>query len=169
MLVVLTRFSDKVDVVVVDGITIGHPCCGVLHCDTALASNRHRFCPNHAHRNRVCAVEGCEIVADFQAGYMTCEDPNHRLLETNHKKRDKAMFQLRTRVARPGVSNPENAFEAEVTAEAFEELEVPSTSDTAPCPASKNPSGNRKIRALFGRRKTHNQQIIVRPCGIIVA
>jgi hypothetical protein len=79
------------------------------------------------------------------------------------------MFQLRTAVARPGVSNPNNAFEAEVTAEEFEELELPIGANDPACPASKDPAGNRKIRALFGRRKTHNEQIIVRPCGIIVA
>jgi hypothetical protein len=36
----------------------------------------------------------------------------------------------------------------------------------APCP-SKPDSGNQKIKAQFGRRRTHNEQIIVRPCGII--
>ncbi|KAJ6525243.1 hypothetical protein DFH09DRAFT_936833 [Mycena vulgaris] len=140
----------KVHVVVIDGITIGHPCCGVLHCPIPLANNRHRFCPHHAPlRDKVCAVEGCESDAEFDNGYMTCSNPTHHLLETTHKKRDKAMFQLRTTE--------------------FEELELPAGTTDPACPASKDPSGNRKIRALFGRRKTHNEQIIVRPCGVIVA
>ncbi|KAJ7351332.1 hypothetical protein DFH08DRAFT_957652 [Mycena albidolilacea] len=160
----------KIHVVVIDGVTIGHPCCGVLHCPIPLALNRHRFCPHHAPlRDKVCAVEGCETPAEFDQGFKTCSDSNHRLLETNHKKRDKAMFQLRTHVARPGVANPENAFAAETTAEEIEELDVPADTTDPACPASKDPSGNRKIRALFGRRKTHNEQIIVRPCGVIVA
>ncbi|KAK6984515.1 hypothetical protein R3P38DRAFT_2459149, partial [Favolaschia claudopus] len=96
-------------VIVIDGITIGHPCCGVLHCPISLQSNRHRFCPDHKERHRLCAVEECEEAAEFTAGFMTCTDVNHRLLETNHKKRDKAMFQLRTQVARPTVSNPDDA------------------------------------------------------------
>jgi hypothetical protein len=37
-----------------------------------------------------------------------------------------------------------------------------------PCD-SKAPTGNRKIKALFGRRRTHNEQTLVRPCGVIVA
>ncbi|KAJ7712770.1 hypothetical protein B0H16DRAFT_1342021 [Mycena metata] len=149
----LIFFVEKLHVVVIDGISIGHPCCGVLHCPNSL--NRHRFCTAHAHRHNVCAVEGCEVAADSDDGFMTCCDPNHRLLETTHnfKKRDKAMFQLRTNI----------------TAEEVEELELPSDTTDPACPAAKDPSGNRKIRALFGRRKTHNEQIMVRPCGVIVA
>ncbi|KAJ7051020.1 hypothetical protein C8F01DRAFT_1343341 [Mycena amicta] len=154
---------DKIHVVVIDGITIGHPCCGVLHCPTLLSNNRDRYCPEHASLDDICAVEGCEEPAEH--GYRTCADGDHRHLETMHKKRDKAMFQLRTKVARSGVSNPENVFEAEITAEEYEEMDIP----VGDCPATKNPEGNRKIRALFGRRKTHNEQIIVRPCGVIVA
>jgi hypothetical protein len=63
------------------------------------------------------------------------------------------------------VSHPNDAFEAEVTAELVEELTIPS----AECEAEKDPQGNRKLRALFGRRRTHNEQIFVRPCGMIVA
>jgi hypothetical protein len=29
--------------------------------------------------------------------------------------------------------------------------------------------GNHKLRAKFGHSRTHNEQIVVRPCGIIVA
>ncbi|KAF7308041.1 hypothetical protein MKEN_01166400 [Mycena kentingensis (nom. inval.)] len=148
-----------------DGITIGHPCCGVLHCPNPLKKHHDRFCEQHAYRANFCCVEGCSAPSDHQHGYLTCSDPNHRELETKRKKRDKAMFQLRLRVARAGVANPEDAFAAEMTAEDVEEMEIPDSS----CPATKNPNGNRCIRALFGRRKTHNEQIIVRPCGVIVA
>lgn len=37
-----------------------------------------------------------------------------------------------------------------------------------PCP-SKSDTGNKKIKAQFGRRRTHNEQTLVRPCGIIFA
>ncbi|KAF7304404.1 hypothetical protein HMN09_00842500 [Mycena chlorophos] len=144
---------SKIHVVVIDGITIGHPCCGVLHCPTPLASNRDRYCPDHVDEDKKCAVEGCGVLCDIDNGFLTCSDPGHRHLETVHKKRDKAMFQLRTRRT------------AEITAEEFEEMEILS----GDCPATKDPNGNRKIRALFGRRKSHNEQIIVRPCGMIIA
>ncbi|KAF7322243.1 hypothetical protein HMN09_00001400 [Mycena chlorophos] len=116
---------SKIHVVVADGITIGHPCCGIRHCPVPLANNRDRYCPDHATEEKICAVEGCDVPRDVDNGFLTCSDPDHRHLETVHKKRDKAMFQLRTRVARSGVSNPENAFEAEITAEEFEEMELP--------------------------------------------
>ncbi|KAJ7176233.1 hypothetical protein C8R43DRAFT_943027 [Mycena crocata] len=100
----------KLHVLVVDGITIGHPCCGVHDCPEALITNRHRFCRGHDHRHHICAVEG-------------------------------------------------------FTAEEVEEMVVGGND----CKAAKDPNGNRKIRALFGRRRTHNEQIFLRPCGIIVA
>jgi len=33
----------------------------------------------------------------------------------------------------------------------------------------KSEQGNKKLRAYFGRRRTHNEQIIMRPCGVIVS
>jgi hypothetical protein len=86
-------------------------------------------------------------------------------LEMNHKKRNKALFQLRGRLQRANISHPNDAFEAEVTAELIEEITIPS----AECEASKDPQGNRKLCALFDCRRTHNEQIFVRPCGMIVA
>lgn len=35
--------------------------------------------------------------------------------------------------------------------------------------ANKSDDGNRKLRAMFGRRRTHNEQIISRPCGVILS
>ncbi|KAK7018933.1 hypothetical protein R3P38DRAFT_2393702, partial [Favolaschia claudopus] len=94
-------------VVVIDGITIGHPCCGVFNCPKPLISNRHRFCDKHDHHHKMCAVEDCQ--APNEAGYMTCTEPDHRLLETTHKKRDKAFFQLRGRLQRSNVAHPNDA------------------------------------------------------------
>jgi hypothetical protein len=37
-----------------------------------------------------------------------------------------------------------------------------------PCP-SKSAVGNRILKAQFGRRRTHNEQTLVHPCGIIFA
>lgn len=36
------------------------------------------------------------------------------------------------------------------------------------CP-DKPDAGNRRIRAQFGRKRTHNEQVIVAPCGVIIA
>jgi hypothetical protein len=37
-----------------------------------------------------------------------------------------------------------------------------------PCP-SKAPTGNRVLKAQMGRMQTHNEQTLVRPCGVIFA
>lgn len=37
------------------------------------------------------------------------------------------------------------------------------------CEAKKSDTGNRKFKAQFGRRRTHNEQTLVRPCGVIFA
>jgi hypothetical protein len=39
----------------------------------------------------------------------------------------------------------------------------------APCPSKKSETGNTKIKAQFGWRRTHNEQTLVHPCGIIYA
>jgi len=158
-------------VLVIDGITIGHPCCGILHCAVPLANNRHRYCPNHDGHHNICAVEGCiravaATLMPHDPPRMTCDTPEHSALEKRHKKRGTAFFQLRGRLQRANVANPVDSEAAEVTAEEVEETEL--TDDQSSCP-SKPETGNRKIRALFGRRRTHNEQIMVRPCGMIVA
>jgi hypothetical protein len=35
---------EKLRVIVTDGITIGHPCCGVAHCSQPLEHNKDHFC-----------------------------------------------------------------------------------------------------------------------------
>jgi hypothetical protein len=99
---------------------------------------------------------------------MTCDLPNHAALETRHKQRGTAFFQLRGKLQRAHVAHPVDADAALPTAEEVEELELEDGNADAVCP-SKPETGNYKIRALFGRRRTHNEQIMVRPCGIIVA
>jgi len=41
---------------------------------------------------------------------------------------------------------------------------VPATTDSDVLPA-----GHRKLRVQFGRKYTHNEQLFVAPCGVIVA
>ena len=95
---------------------------------------------------------------------MTCDQPDHTVLEKRHKERGTAFFQLRGKLQRATVAHPIDADAAQPTVEEVEEGEVQDVS----CPV-KPDTGNRKIRALFGRRRTHNEQIMVRPCGIVVA
>ncbi|KZP31410.1 hypothetical protein FIBSPDRAFT_724394 [Athelia psychrophila] len=113
---------------VTDGISLGHPCCGIHDCKIPLPSQRHHHCTHHREYDGVCAIVGCSLRAD--AKHTTCSDPEHRKLE----------IRLST---------------AEIT-------EV--TSDDHP---DKPDSGNVKLRARFGRRRTHNEQLCVSTCGVI--
>ena len=45
---------------------------------------------------------------------------------------------------------------------------VGTADDFVPCD-TKSVTGNRKVKAQFGRRRTHNEQLLVRPCGVIFA
>ncbi|KIK33014.1 hypothetical protein CY34DRAFT_110776 [Suillus luteus UH-Slu-Lm8-n1] len=61
---------SRTEVVVTDGVTVGHPCCAVPRCTNPLANNRHRYCsinPAHKRLELVCAVEGCDRP-------VTCDD-----------------------------------------------------------------------------------------------
>lgn len=100
---------------------------------------------------------------------MTCDIPEHAALETRHRQRGTAFFQLRGKLQRANVANPVDSEAVTLTAEEVEEMDLTDAeADQSSCP-NKPDTGIRKIRALFGRRRTHNEQIMVRPCGMIVA
>jgi len=170
-----SHFPEMVRAIVSDGITIGHPCCSVAHCTEPLENvKRDRFCPGHQYRLDVCAIEDCEV--EVLTGHLTCGNPTHRKLEEKRRLRNAANFQMRPQLQRTTVSNPpdEEATQSlqadgEPLDEGIEEVELPvDQSKEASCP-QKPESGNRRITARFGRRQTHNEQLMVRPCGMIVA
>ncbi|KIM77019.1 hypothetical protein PILCRDRAFT_49095, partial [Piloderma croceum F 1598] len=80
--------------VVIDGVNMGCPCCGVHDCDNTLNSVRDRFCPEHAHFRQQCAVTSCS--EPVQQGFKTCLLSEHRQLELHYYERGEAMFQLKT-------------------------------------------------------------------------
>jgi hypothetical protein len=110
-------------------------------------------------------------------------------MERLHYERGQAAFTLRTRLQRHRIAHPQNGLDDESpdtvdTAEDIKTFHLDNTgrlhihSDDNPgsvgitdeaCEASKSPTGNRKYKVFFGRRRTHNLQTIVHPCGVIVA
>ena len=46
--------------------------------------------------------------------------------------------------------------------------EVANAAESLIC-GTKSDKGNRRLKAQFGRRRTHNEQTLVRPCGVILA
>ena len=158
--------SEKLRVVVTDGITIGHPCCGVAHCSQPLENNKDRFCQGHKDEQNICCVVKCR--KPVESGYLTCPEPNHRAIDTRRQMGNKAFFQLRDRLARQKVTHPDDAFNAQAQDDVVDELHLQAEEHDPACDG-KDEDGKRRIRARFGRRRSHSEQILVRPCGIIVA
>ncbi|KAF8186277.1 hypothetical protein BJ912DRAFT_972144 [Pholiota molesta] len=138
---------------VTDGDSIGRPCCKVHNCTTPLPTNRDHFCIDHAHLKSVCVVTGCTSIAP--EGFQTCSTANHRAMEESRNERGKALFQLRKLSSLEGSlpeiedgTNPDN------------------TQDLA---TRKSDAGNTAPKARFARRRTHNEQLLVSCCGIILA
>ena len=156
---------------VCDGInTVAHPCCVVHDCKSPLISNRHRFCHAHNHLASQCAVINC--LSESATGFRTCDKGEHRALEDAHSMRGKALFQLQGRLKMAGVAVPPDSASLESIPSAEDEeviLEAVIGGHRELQCDEKSESGNRKLRAHFGRRRTHNEQLIMRPCGVILS
>ncbi|KAF9511609.1 hypothetical protein BS47DRAFT_1346637 [Hydnum rufescens UP504] len=136
----------KIQAAVTDGVSIGHPrCAAELHCQKLLPSPLHVFCIDHAHYDKICQVCGCS--ATCEPGSRTCADSGHQVMESNFVAQGKAMFQLCHRLKQAGVHIPSD-----------------SSADTAD-----DPDLIPSLRATFGCCRTHNEQLLVWPCGVILS
>jgi len=154
-----------------------HLVCAIVGCD----------CPIITHKTTIGKRTTTTNMKTFS-------DPVHQEMERLNKEQSHANFQLSQRLMRQNVTHPNDAMaekplvdlvDLEDAEEWFEidpkdglvrqfmvnnpgatgELGVLTALQDV-CP-SKSDNGNRKIKAQFGRRRTHNEQVIVRPCGII--
>ncbi|KAF8815547.1 hypothetical protein BYT27DRAFT_7225037 [Phlegmacium glaucopus] len=55
-------------VAVMDGMTLGHPCCTVHNCKTPLATSCDRYCPTHHSLSNICAINNCTLPRDIDIG-----------------------------------------------------------------------------------------------------
>ena len=167
-------FLDELRSVVVDGVTIGHPCCSEHDCPIPLQSSRDRYCPVHTHLSDLCVVISCNEIAE--RNFKTCAHPDHRSLETKYDMASKAMFQLRHRLERVSrqthdslptdfASYGDGSGDSPQGPDVRYDQEVEVTADDC---NGKPASGNRPIRARFGRRRTHNDELCVASCGVIL-
>lgn len=93
----LCRYGDnKVWVIVIDGVTVGHPCCAIHNCKTPLKNNHDRFCPIHAAHNDICAIIGCDLPTTHDS--QVCSRFAHQEIERIHQERGQARFQLKERL-----------------------------------------------------------------------
>jgi len=146
-----------------DGITIGHPCCAHYDCKNPLPTQRSKFCVEHASLSSLCAVTTCS--RSVELNFQTCSLPEHRKLENVGLEQYTALFQLRRRLDKLKTSHVEDSVEPPLaTLHADELIEVNTRGECA----GKPPDGNLKLRAVFGRCRTHNEQLCVTTCGIIL-
>ncbi|KAI0084908.1 hypothetical protein BDY19DRAFT_1023122 [Irpex rosettiformis] len=148
-------------VVVIDGITIGHPCCSVYNCKEPLKKQTNRFCERHKDQNNMCCLTECN--ARVIEGHMVCADEAHLDIEKVHRLRGQARVRH---------VDAENLGES-MNLDGEEVYDINSDNrvvgeDAGPAMHPHNPiSGNKRLRAQFGRRRTHGEQLGVGPCGTI--
>jgi hypothetical protein len=122
----------------------------------------------------------------------TCSLPLHQQIEKKHHERSTGSFLYKSRLQHAEISQLVDSFSGSRNVpeqdiqEDFESY-VAGSNDTItmlaeknsgtvgvaddtiePCP-SKSEKGDRPVKAQFGRRRTHNEQTLVRPCGVIFA
>jgi len=117
-------------------------------------------------QNALCAIIGCQNPITDNS--LVCALSEHQEVQRIHQERGQARFQLQQRLQRARVAHPNDALPNENSEEDVsdsDEYEVDSRT-LNPVPTT---TPRKKLRAQFGRRRTHNEQIIVAPCGIILA
>ncbi|KIM40257.1 hypothetical protein M413DRAFT_413786 [Hebeloma cylindrosporum] len=144
----------SVFVAVMDGVTLGHPCCAVHNCKNPLTTARDRFCAEHRLMNSVCAVKKCTGI--ILEGKRTCGDPIHQEIERIHCVRGQARFQLQERLKRARVAHPNDAV--------AENVDLTTLADDDDEQAFELDECNRVLPEL-----SPSSQILVAPCGMILA
>ena len=137
---------------------ISHSCYSVCHYSNPVVNTKNQFCLGHQYLELKCSIEG--YIVATQKGWKTCNNPSHHQVKAAYKSVSKAAFQLKARLQRTQVAHPDDAAEVIPHDDLFE---APNNN------TGEAEEGSTKLRALFGRRRTHNEQIFVRPCGIIIA
>lgn len=166
--------DQKFSVVVTDGVTVGHQCCGIHNCHEPLANNHDRFYPDHLLTHLcICAIVNCE--RSVTPSTRTCDDPTHQAIEKAYTQCSQAHFQLQEHLQRAYVAVPTNSDTSDVMIADLEandpleeEFEVPVVVGEGSVETAKQ-TKPRKLCAKFGRNYTHNEQLIIAPCGMILA
>ena len=122
--------------------------------------------------NNICSIVGCSNPA--VPGRKSCGHVDHQRIEDVHNERGQSRFQLKERYERSQLAHPNDAIGEQVTSISEiiddDEEEEFEPGREGPVPVTPNSTTSKpRIRTQFGRRRTHNEQLFVAPCGIIVA
>lgn len=126
-------------------------------------SNRSLYCQDHDKENSLCAVIDCK--QPKENNHKTCVDPTHREMEIKYYEKGKSLIKLKERLQAAQDRETSGNIEQELQDQNSDIIEAIETLDSSQKTINKSP----KLFARFGRRRTHNEQLIVRPCGIIVS
>lgn len=116
-------------------------------------------------QQHICVITECNRSA--RSGQRTCDDPAHRKYEDYRNLKGKGFFLLRQRLQRAGVQQPSTSLHLDslVAEDDLADMEDDDVADLT----HKSDKGNRPSKAMFARRRTHNEQLVVCTCGIIAA
>jgi hypothetical protein len=193
-----TEVIDQIRSTVTDGITIGHPCCAVQDCHEPLPHVKKRFCLFHTHLDSVCVVTTCLALADtdfrtcadpehrkLETYY---KQQGKAMFQLKHRLERVKVSQTHDSLS-PGDDNKHSS-----TAHAVDDDQVPDLIEVdddedendfgegsgvqgddddvfidqdGVCDG-KPDTGNKSVRARFGRGRTHNEELCVGSCSVIL-
>ncbi|KAJ8089666.1 hypothetical protein PM082_014928 [Marasmius tenuissimus] len=125
------------------------------------------FCAGHTRLEDVCAVAEC--TAEARPGYQTCGLQAHILLEQRYRDRGQAAFKLKELLSKSRMPHPNSSDLIPLPDDEEDELVVDDEGTAVPESKAMKDRPLTKVKAMFGRWRTHNEQLLVFPCGIIAA
>nr|GAT54678.1 predicted protein [Mycena chlorophos] len=150
-----------------DGVTLGHPSCAAEggNCQERLKSMKHHYCSKHHHLARKCRVAHCDATAP--SGFFTCAASDHREQEVDLlKKAESAFDDLSRRLNKDNVPRSRNKRAKKKKARAVLEFIVSTDFDIF---NGLDAPGPRKPKLQLTRHYSHNEQLFVLCCGIILS
>lgn len=179
--------STVMRAMVTDGITVGHwrcsasaqqlqsldPTSTATHCEQHLDKVTHRFCPeHHLLLHNICEAQPC--VAPAIAGTKTCGDIKHKAAYRDFKDKTKSFFGLPRRFNRPNThirSDPSELISTETgeVALSAEDLMYADVDNRKHEAGRNGGEGSDGKKINLSRNRTHNEQLMVAPCGVVVA
>lgn len=154
----------KVSIIVVDSVTVGHSCYAVYNCHAPLFNNHHHFCPTHSGQNNQCTIISCNL--PVVCGQLTCATLEHCQVKDTHGLCGQSRFQIQEHLTHARATI---AINTPLTDDPLDEEEYEFNENTRWVLPATVQSTRKKFKAVFGCWCTHNEQLIVAPCGMIIA